>query len=199
KTRCRRLHRKTSAPMDPVRSRVGARFLPEAAAAPPGLEMINVASRARRFSGGTRAAIGIQRRGTMGSKLFRLLCLENPDAVTGGFSDVTRGPGSVDVTTYGAYSLPQADRAGVDAANDYLRDNPNEDSVDVTVHSQDAQGTDWNTYGGWTREDMNSIDPGSLAPDRDVQGGFDNDNGEGGGSGDRVADGGFDGGDGGIG
>jgi hypothetical protein len=112
---------------------------------------------------------------------MRELPLHELEAVVGGFSDVTTGSGRVDVTTYGPYDHGQADRAGIEAARDYFAANPGEDYVDLGVQWQDGNGVDWRTNGGWTRESQ-SMDLSDVGSERPVQGGFDDDNGEGGGS-----------------
>jgi len=106
------------------------------------------------------------------------LSLDDLDLVTGGTAQVLRreslgGVSSLGIEMSGPYSLSQANRAAIDLANEELRGNPDLRRVDLEFQYQDRHGVDYVGRGGWTREDMERPDDGSLGGERWQQGDFD--------------------------
>ncbi len=110
---------------------------------------------------------------------FRELSLDEQDLACGGASNIRRLPMTepgvlpLEVEPIGPHTLSQANRAGIEEANEIMRSDPLIDRVDLDIRSQDPDGTNWATRGGWSREDMmRTPNLDDISPPRPLQGDF---------------------------
>lgn len=70
----------------------------------------------------------------------------------------------MDVTAPDAKSFAELDKAGIGAAEDAMRANPNLDYVDITARGITPDGVPMISSGGWSRDAMMSGGSGALYP-----------------------------------